>query len=118
SASQPRLPRIMEATVDPHSRGPDWMPITPKTGSLFHAETHPWHFASDHLRFLLLPLCRVIFAESIRKIFITYNYAIFPSIDIKLGFIVTPFTGFDNIWFWWFDIPRGALQGSNIACGA
>src|SRR6476469_2653022 len=21
-------------------RGPDWMPITPKTGSLFHAETH------------------------------------------------------------------------------
>ena len=20
-------------------RGPDWMPITPKTGSLFHAET-------------------------------------------------------------------------------
>ena len=29
----------MEATVDPRSRGPDWMPITPKTGSLFHAET-------------------------------------------------------------------------------
>ncbi|WP_249152333.1 hypothetical protein, partial [Bradyrhizobium liaoningense] len=24
----------------PLSRGPDWMPITPKTGSLFHAETH------------------------------------------------------------------------------
>jgi hypothetical protein len=22
-------------------RGPDWMPITPKTGSLFHAETQP-----------------------------------------------------------------------------
>jgi HSP20 family protein len=21
-------------------RGPDWMPITPKTGSLFHAESH------------------------------------------------------------------------------
>src|SRR5262249_7186975 len=32
--------RIMEATVDPQPRGPDWMPITPKTGSLFHAETH------------------------------------------------------------------------------
>lgn len=29
----------MEATVDPCPRGPDWMPITPKTGSLFHAET-------------------------------------------------------------------------------
>jgi hypothetical protein len=26
--------------VDPQPRGPDWMPITPKTGSLFHAETH------------------------------------------------------------------------------
>jgi hypothetical protein len=23
----------------PQCRGPDWMPITPKTGSLFHAET-------------------------------------------------------------------------------
>src|SRR5713101_500089 len=23
----------------PQPRGPDWMPITPKTGSLFHAET-------------------------------------------------------------------------------
>ena len=30
----------MEASVDPQRRGPDWMPITPKTGSLFHAETH------------------------------------------------------------------------------
>jgi hypothetical protein len=29
----------MEASVDPPSRGPDWMPITPKTGSLLHAET-------------------------------------------------------------------------------
>ena len=26
--------------MDPYPRGPDWMPITPKTGSLFHAETH------------------------------------------------------------------------------
>ena len=33
-------PIIMEASVDPQPRGPDWMPITPKTGSLFHAETH------------------------------------------------------------------------------
>ena len=24
--------------MDPYPRGPDWMPITPKTGSLFHAE--------------------------------------------------------------------------------
>jgi len=30
----------MEASVDPQCRGPDWTPITPKTGSLFHAETH------------------------------------------------------------------------------
>src|SRR5437763_3785632 len=29
-----------EATVDPPPRGPDWMPITPKTGSLFHADLH------------------------------------------------------------------------------
>ena len=33
----------MEASVDPQCRGPDWMPITPKTGSLFHAETQPRH---------------------------------------------------------------------------
>ena len=33
----------MEATVDPQPRGPDWMPITPKTGSLFHADSHPRH---------------------------------------------------------------------------
>jgi hypothetical protein len=30
---------VMEATVNPCPRGPDWMPITPNTGSLFHAET-------------------------------------------------------------------------------
>ena len=30
----------MEATVDPQPRGPDWMPITPKTGSLLHADSH------------------------------------------------------------------------------
>jgi hypothetical protein len=29
----------MEAIVDPLPRGPDWMPITPKTGSLFHADS-------------------------------------------------------------------------------
>jgi hypothetical protein len=29
----------MEATVDPQPRGPDWMPITPKTGFLFHADS-------------------------------------------------------------------------------
>src|SRR4051812_46679322 len=28
-----------EATVDPPPGGPDWMPITPKTGSLFHADS-------------------------------------------------------------------------------
>jgi hypothetical protein len=34
----------MEASVDPQPRGPDWMPITPKTGSLFHAETHAYSY--------------------------------------------------------------------------
>ena len=29
--------------MDPRPGGPDWMPITPKTGSLFHAETHEGH---------------------------------------------------------------------------
>ena len=32
------LLKDQEACVDPYPRGPDWMPITPKTGSLFHAE--------------------------------------------------------------------------------
>jgi hypothetical protein len=39
----------MEASVDPQPRGPDWMPITPKTGSLFHAETH-WIASSQFAR--------------------------------------------------------------------
>jgi len=30
---------FMEAIADPKSSGPDWMPITPKKGSLFHAES-------------------------------------------------------------------------------
>jgi monofunctional chorismate mutase len=30
----------MEASVGPQCGGPDWTPITPITGSLFHAETH------------------------------------------------------------------------------
>src|SRR6266705_2384352 len=38
----------MEASVDPQPRGPDWMPITPKTGSLFHAESHPAFFDRFH----------------------------------------------------------------------
>ena len=29
--------------MDPPPRGPDWMPITPKTGSLFHADSHADH---------------------------------------------------------------------------
>ena len=29
----------MEAGVEPQPRGPDWMPITPKTGALFHADS-------------------------------------------------------------------------------
>jgi hypothetical protein len=32
----------MEATVDPQPRGPDWMPITPKTGSLLHADSQAY----------------------------------------------------------------------------
>ena len=31
----------MEASVDPLSRGPDWMPITPKRGSFLHANSQP-----------------------------------------------------------------------------
>lgn len=31
-----------EASVDPQCGGPDWKPITPKTGSLFHAETQAY----------------------------------------------------------------------------
>jgi hypothetical protein len=30
----------MEASVDPSSRGPDWMPITPERGSFLHADSH------------------------------------------------------------------------------
>ena len=37
----------MEASVDPASGGPDWMPITPKTGFLLHAETHPRYLIRD-----------------------------------------------------------------------
>ena len=40
----------MEASVDPQCRGPDWMPITPKTGSLFHAETQAAEAALEFLR--------------------------------------------------------------------
>src|SRR5258707_14530247 len=40
SASQPRLPESWKPVWSLSPRGPDWMPITPKTGSLFHAETH------------------------------------------------------------------------------
>jgi hypothetical protein len=29
----------MEASVDPLFRGPDWKPITPKRGSLLHADS-------------------------------------------------------------------------------
>ena len=42
----------MEATVDPQPRGPDWMPITPKTGSLFHADSHDSLEAQKKLLFL------------------------------------------------------------------
>jgi AraC-like DNA-binding protein len=40
----------MEASVDPPSRGPDWMPITPKTGSLLHADSH--QLANDNTGWL------------------------------------------------------------------
>src|SRR5215831_8908823 len=42
-AFQSRPPRIKEANVDPQPRGPDWMQITPKAGSLFHANSHSTH---------------------------------------------------------------------------
>src|ERR1700722_3392670 len=34
--------RDQEACVDPYPQSSDWMPITPKTGSLFHAYSHAW----------------------------------------------------------------------------
>ncbi|MGB0086508.1 MAG: hypothetical protein WBP94_14185, partial [Rhodomicrobiaceae bacterium] len=38
--SQTSPPITSKAKCEPlRYRGPDWMPITPKTGSLFHAET-------------------------------------------------------------------------------
>jgi hypothetical protein len=40
----------MEATVNPLPRGPDWMPITPKTGSLFHADSHRVQVKEDYRR--------------------------------------------------------------------
>jgi putative transposase len=39
----------MEASVDPQCGGPDWTPITPKTGSLFHAETHKSRFTEEQI---------------------------------------------------------------------
>jgi hypothetical protein len=43
----------VEASVDPQCGGPDWTPITPKTGSLFHAETH---LSEDAMSLLMLGL--------------------------------------------------------------
>ncbi len=37
--------------MDPQPRGPDWMQITPKAGSLFHAYSH---FGSERLTGALL----------------------------------------------------------------
>ena len=37
----------VEASVDPQCGGTDWTPITPKTGSLFHAETQFVHDLRD-----------------------------------------------------------------------
>jgi hypothetical protein len=46
----------MEAIVDPLPRGPDWMPITPKTGSLFHADSHPGNLSGSdrHIQFCIV----------------------------------------------------------------
>ena len=35
------LPKRQETYVDPYLARPDWMPITPKQGPLFHADSHP-----------------------------------------------------------------------------
>src|ERR1700724_4279516 len=42
-AFQSRPPKIQEAIVDPQPRGQDWMQITPKAGSLFHAYSQRVH---------------------------------------------------------------------------
>jgi hypothetical protein len=48
----------MEATVNPLPRGPDWMPITPKTGSLFHADSQSFHNCLEDLIANSLFVCR------------------------------------------------------------
>ena len=35
--------------MDPCPRGSDWMPITPKTGSLFHADSTPFPEATERV---------------------------------------------------------------------
>jgi hypothetical protein len=51
----------VEASVDPQCGGPDWTPITPKTGSLFHAETH--HSAAALRNFNLAYARTELFAD-------------------------------------------------------
>src|SRR5580704_10993642 len=53
--------RDQEACVDPYPRGPDWMPITPKTGSLFHAESQRTEAA---LNDWLEKRCRELWAQT------------------------------------------------------
>src|SRR3974390_941665 len=58
--SQTRPPITPEAKCEPlRYRGPDWMPITPNTGSLFHAETQPRRQANHKQAYLCgsLPEC-------------------------------------------------------------
>ena len=45
--------------MDPQPRGPDWMPITPKTGSLFHADSHLHSHGTLELRNLEHAECRL-----------------------------------------------------------
>ena len=50
--------------MDPYPRGPDWMPITPKTGSLFHAESHCGALAAPWV--IDAPMDRTIFETYVR----------------------------------------------------
>jgi hypothetical protein len=51
--------------VDPQPRGPDWMQITPKAGSLFHAYSQ-YHFVkATPLDIEIIPVSRTVGTDTI-----------------------------------------------------
>ena len=86
----------MEASVDPQCRGPDWMPITPKTGSLFHAETQAQAIADLHANKWMLMFLVNIFLL-VCGFFIPSAAIILMTSPILLPIITA--AGFDPVWF-------------------